>query len=194
MVDLFLASQSPRRAEFLTQLGVSFAVRPADIDETPHVGEQPSDYVRRLALTKAEFVADLNGRATPVLGADTCVIVDDRILGKPAGRAQAIEMLGLLSNRWHEVHSGVAITGREAKVISVRTRVLFRCLEPSEAEIYWDTGEPLDKAGAYAIQGIGGALVQRVEGSFSNVVGLPLAGTVVLLRQFRIPCRWSSPG
>ncbi len=174
---LVLASASPRRAALLDQLGVSYTVDAADIDERERVDEAPNDYVRRLALAKAETVCGRRGRVEPVLGADTAVVIDDRIIGKPADFTAAVAILGALSGRWHEVYTGVALVHRAASVIAVRTRVKFRALEQAEIAAYWDTGEPCDKAGAYAIQGLAGAFVERIDGSYSNVVGLPLMET-----------------
>lgn len=178
---LVLASASPRRAALLDQLGVTYTVEPADIDERERARETPNDYVRRVALEKAETVCDRRGRTEPVLGADTAVVIDDRIMGKPADYTDAAAILGALSGRWHEVFTGVALVHRTASVIAVRSRVKFRVLENSEIAAYWDTGEPADKAGAYAIQGIGGAFIERIDGSYSNVVGLPLMETLALL-------------
>jgi septum formation protein len=178
---LVLASASPRRAALLDQLGVTYTVDPADIDERARTHEAPNDYVRRIALEKAETVCGRRGRAGPVLGADTAVVIDDRIVGKPADFIAAAAILGALSGRWHEVYTGVALVHRAASVFAVRTRVKFRVLDDAEIAAYWDTGEPADKAGAYAIQGIGGAFVERIDGSYSNVVGLPLMETFEML-------------
>ena len=185
-VNLILASASPRRAEILQQLGVSFSVIPADIDESTKATELPNVYVRRIALYKAETICAANGRAFPVLAADTAVAIDDLILGKPAAIEHAREMLGRLSGRWHEVYSGLAIMHRDVTVISVRTRVKFRHIERHEIDRYWDSGEPHDKAGAYAIQGIGGGFVECIDGSYSNVVGLPMVETLSLLDKYAI--------
>ena len=178
---LVLASASPRRAALLDQIGVRYVVDPADIDERERAQEAPNDYVRRVALDKAETVCGRRGRIEPVLGADTAVVIDGRIVGKPADFTAAAAILGALSGRWHEVYTGVALVHRAASVIAVRTRVKFRVLESTEIAAYWDTGEPGDKAGAYAIQGIAGAFVERIDGSYSNVVGLPLMETLDLL-------------
>lgn len=185
--ELVLASASPRRADLLDQLGVRYLVDPAGIDERERADEAPNDYVRRIALAKAETVCDRRGRVEPVIGADTAVVIDERIVGKPADFTAAAAMLGALSGRWHEVYTGVALVHRAASVIAVRTRVKFRVLQSTEIAAYWDTGEPCDKAGAYAIQGIGGAFVERIDGSYSNVVGLPLMETVQLLNRAGIP-------
>ncbi|MFT4580678.1 MAG: septum formation protein [Gammaproteobacteria bacterium] len=184
--NLLLASASPRRLDLLQQIGVVFLVVPAHIDESHRVNERPSDYVRRMALEKAETVRATSEHRCPVLGADTTVSIDNLILGKPTSIEHAREMLQRLSGRWHEVLSGVAIIEDRAAVISVRTRVKFRQIAAGEIESYWASGEPHDKAGAYAIQGIGGAFVERIDGSYSNVVGLPMVETTTLLDDFAI--------
>jgi len=184
--DLLLASASPRRAEILRLMGVSFRVVPARIDESVVSREEPAIYVRRIALSKAETVSARTGRAQPVLAADTAVVIDDLILGKPDGPQSAGAMLERLSGRWHDVYSGVAITHRNAEVVNVRTRVKFRSIEAHEIQAYWSSGEPLDKAGGYAIQGLGGAFVERIDGSYSNVVGLPLVETLALLDKYGV--------
>ncbi|MCJ1884920.1 Maf-like protein [Pseudomonas sp. LA21] len=194
MSQLYLASSSPRRRELLTQIGLPFHIVPASIDETPQAGESAVAYVERLAREKAlaglHFLAQ---RADVcVLGADTAVVLDGRILGKPADRAEALAMLQALSGREHEVLTAVAVANRdrcEAKVVG--SRVTFRSVSMEEAERYWDTGEPHDKAGGYAIQGLAAVFVSRVEGSYSAVVGLPLCETAALLADFSIPC-WQS--
>ncbi len=184
--DLVLASASPRRNEILQQLGVAFSVVPAEIDESPKTEEAPDVYVRRLALYKAEAVSAKHRHSIPVLAADTTVTIDRLILGKPCAIEQAREMLSRLSGRWHEVHSGLAIMHRGVTVKSVRTRVKFRDIEPVEIDRYWESGEPQDKAGAYAIQGLGGAFVERIDGSYSNVVGLPMVETIALLDEYKV--------
>ncbi|WP_371233394.1 nucleoside triphosphate pyrophosphatase [Pseudomonas sp. QE6] len=194
MSQLYLASSSPRRRELLTQIGLPFHIVPASVDETPQDGEPAVAYVERLAREKAlaglHFLAQ---RADVcVLGADTAVVLDGRILGKPADRAEALGMLQALSGREHEVLTALAVANRErceAKVVS--SRVTFRSVSMEEAERYWDTGEPHDKAGGYAIQGLAAVFVSRVEGSYSAVVGLPLCETAALLADFSIPC-WQS--
>jgi len=181
--SLILASASPRRAELLQQIGVAFDVLPADIDETPQDGESPAAYVGRLAQEKAAAVAATHpGRA--VLAADTTVVVDNDILGKPAGEVDGLAMLSRLSGRWHEVHTGVALhcEGAMAQTVT-RTRVEFRAIDEDERSAYWRTGEPQGKAGGYAIQGLGAMFVRRIEGSYSGVVGLPLAETAQFLIQ-----------
>lgn len=184
---LVLASASPRRAELLRSVGLSFDVIPADIDESVRPGETPSAYVARLSAEKARVVAERAGPDTVVLAADTTVDVDGRILEKPRDEADARRMLALLSGRSHLVHTGVttvahgAGAGNGPTTVVVETVVEFVALSSSVVDWYLGTGEPFDKAGAYAIQGAGGALVRRVDGSVTNVIGLPLAETLALL-------------
>lgn len=176
---LVLASGSPRRRELLASLGLAFTIDAADIDERELDDEDPCGYVVRLARTKAQHVAARNAPGSVVIGADTTVELDGVILGKPSDAADAAEMLGRLSGRTHRVHTGmaVAVAGRDQAVwaLVTTTEVTFRVLDHSWISWYVSTGEPMDKAGAYAIQGIGGAFVARVEGNVQNVVGLPLA-------------------
>ncbi len=187
-VQLVLASASPRRSELLRQLGVNFRVLPIAIDERPVGNEDPERYVRRVAQEKAQSGWDQDGSGLPVLAADTVVVIDDEILGKPADRGQAVEMLERLSGRSHHVFSGLALLQGEHLAMRVaRTRVSFRELSRAEIEAYWETGEPLDKAGAYAIQGIGAIFVRRIDGSHSAVMGLPLFETADLLEIFGMP-------
>lgn len=181
---LVLASASPRRAELLATAGFLFDVAPADVDETPHDREDPAAYALRVAREKAAAAA---GRAAvrdrPVLAADTVVEADGRILGKPAGASDAREMLELLSGNVHAVHTGVVLLagGRTAAEV-VTTRVRFIPLSAAEIAWYIATGEPDGKAGAYAIQGHGSRFVDWIEGSWSNVVGLPVATVYRMLR------------
>jgi len=183
---LVLASASPRRCELLAQIGIEFEQQVADIDETPRAGESPADYVARLALEKARAVRRAGSCAAPVLGADTAVVVEGRILGKPADFADARDMLRLLSGRAHEVFSAVAlVAGREAVAVSCST-VRFREIHDSEIAAYWRSGEPCDKAGGYAIQGLAAAFIERLDGSYSGVMGLPLYETAGLLDDFGI--------
>jgi septum formation protein len=179
-----LASASPRRRELLAQLGVPHLVAPADIDESRREGEAPDDYVLRMALEKARRVAGAQelSRGLPVLGADTSVVVQGRVLGKPADAAESRAMLELLSGRTHEVLSGVALVdGRGARFRLSRTEVRFRRIAADEAAAYWRSGEPRDKAGGYAIQGRAAAFIEWISGSYSGVVGLPLFETAQLL-------------
>lgn len=178
---IILASQSPRRAELLRQVGVDFEIRAADVDEQVRSGESPAAYVRRVALAKAEAVRS-RSRSLPVLAADTAVVVDGRILGKPADRADALAMLARLSGRSHQVLSGVALLGDASDYRLSTSRVYFREVIPGEAAAYWATGEPVDKAGAYAVQGLAAAFIERIEGSYSGIMGLPLFETLEMLR------------
>jgi septum formation protein len=188
-MKLILASASPRRAEILRNAGIQFEIRKTDVDESRIVGELPGDYVRRLALAKAlsaatEYRGPLD--ETLILGADTVVVVDADILGKPASQDDARSMLRRLSGRIHEVHTGLALLrkpGAEQRVVEEITRVHFAPLTDREIEDYIATGEPFDKAGAYGIQGIGGRYVTRIEGCYFNVMGLPLARLWSLLRE-----------
>jgi septum formation protein len=181
---LVLASASPRRAELLARLGLEPTIRPAHVDESPHPDEPPADLVVRLAATKAAAVADRDRTDEVVLAADTEVVVDDQVLGKPLDRDDAATMLRALSGRTHEVVTGLAVQrGDTARLAQVTTQVTFRTLTPTEIDWYLATGEPSDKAGGYALQGAGAVLVERIDGSDTNVIGLPLAETVALLRE-----------
>ena len=177
---LLLASTSPRRREILGALGLEFGVCHVDIDETPLPDESADAMVLRLAAAKVE-AAD-NEASALVLGADTAVVVDDRILGKPVDEADCLAMLGLLSGRAHRVVTGVALHASDGTTTAVSaTDVHFREISRDEALAYWHSGEPCDKAGAYAIQGLGGVFVTQIAGSYSGVVGLPVFETVQLL-------------
>jgi septum formation protein len=189
---LVLASASPRRAEILRNAGIAFEVRATIIDESPREGEMPSDYVQRLALEKATAVADDNAdrqsNASEVVfvGADTTVLIDGEMLGKPETEDDARRMLRRLSGRVHEVHSGLALVRRPRawdKVVEEVTRVAFSELSAEEIESYVASGEPFGKAGGYAVQGIAGRYVTRIEGCYFNVVGLPLARLCSLLHE-----------
>jgi septum formation protein len=183
---VYLASASPRRRELLAQLGVECRVVPAAVDESRQPGESAARYVKRLAREKAAAARRALGNVDePVIGADTAVVVDDRILGKPRDGDDAQAMLMALSGRCHEVVTGVAVLGPERCEDAIsRSRVCFRVLEPAEARAYLETGEPLDKAGGYAIQGRGAMFVESLQGSYSGVVGLPLFETARLLAAF----------
>ncbi|MCG8294595.1 Maf family protein [Pseudomonas entomophila] len=189
MPQLYLASGSPRRRELLTQIGVPFVVVSAPIDETPLPDEAPAAYVERLAQAKAVAGFTQTDGTGVVLGADTTVVLDGNILGKPENREQALAMLGDLSKREHQVLTAVAVTdGQRSLSCCVATTVRFRTISFEEALRYWASGEPQDKAGGYAIQGLGAVFVSGIEGSYSSVVGLPLSETAELLEQFAIPC------
>ena len=180
---LILASASPRRADLLRLLGVDFTVRHAEIDENRRIGEAPEEFAQRLAREKAAAVAAGAGRAA-VLGGDTLVALGGEVLGKPADAAEAAAMLARLSGRTHRVLSAVALAVQgECRVLLSVSEVTFDLLEAGEIDAYCATGEPLDKAGAYGIQGRGGAFVRRVAGSCSGIVGLPLWETRRLLRE-----------
>ena len=191
MKKLYLASGSPRRRELLTQIGIPFTAISADIDETPLANESPSAYVERLARGKAEagrrtVVCDV---AFCVLGADTAVVLDGKILGKPVDEADACAMLMMLSGKEHEVLTAIAVLDGECcESRVVRSRVHFRTISRDEAAAYWASGEPRDKAGGYGIQGLGAVFVAGLEGSYSAVVGLPLCETCEVLGHFGIPC------
>lgn len=179
--SLILASRSPRRRELLAQIGVAVSALPADIDETPQRCETPGDYVARIARGKVAAITAPSGSC--VLGADTAVVIDDAILGKPADAGAARHMLQCLSGRTHRVYTAVALRAAAGvESLCVETHVTFRELTDVECDCYLASGEPWDKAGAYGIQGLGGALVARIDGSYSNVVGLPLCETLCLLR------------
>ncbi|GLO28633.1 MULTISPECIES: Maf family protein [Pseudomonas] len=193
MNPLYLASGSPRRRELLAQIGVPFSVVSAPIDETPLPDESAPAYVERLARAKAAAgLACLEGPAV-VLGADTAVVLDGRILGKPENREDALAMLADLSGREHQVLTAVALSdGQRVHSLCVTSKVRFRAISAEEAQRYWASGEPADKAGGYAIQGLGAVFVTGLSGSYSAVVGLPLSETAELLGQFGIAC-WQSP-
>jgi septum formation protein len=180
-VQIILASASPRRKELLDQIKVTYKVHPVDLDESPLPDELPLDYVQRLAAEKsAACVAQLKTEI-PVLAADTAVILGKVIMGKPKNQADALSMLTQLSGKTHQVYSAISLRGREHSLAVSITEVTFRCLTEREMLDYWHSGEPVDKAGSYAIQGIGGMFVESIKGSFSGVVGLPLFETAELL-------------
>ena len=183
---LILASASPRRADFFHELGLKFTVRAAEIDEATRPDEPPAAFVQRLAREKARKIAEENQGAW-IVGADTVVVLDNKILGKPDSSGQAKEMLRQLSGRRHDVWTGFALCGPGKEISqAVVTRVYFRRLSGELIRSYVMTGEPLDKAGSYGIQGQGAFLVDKIEGSYSNVVGLPLAQLVSRLLELKI--------
>ncbi len=188
---LILASQSPRRRRLLMGVGVTIEIRPVDIDESQNTYEAPEAFVLRLAEEKARASLSLNKSKLAdenndmVLGADTIVVLDGEIIGKPRDRAHAFDMLSKLSGRTHHVYTGVCVLdscrGKHCDVVC--TPVTFRSLPKQEIEDYLDTDEPYDKAGSYAIQGKGGVMVDRVEGSYSNIIGLPIKETLELIKK-----------
>ena len=187
MMSLILASQSPRRADLLTQMGLVFDVMPADVDETPRPGEPARAYVARLACDKARAVAQMRPEAW-VLGSDTSVVLGDEILGKPADAADARATLARLSGQTHQVMTAVALArGQDCEVNVVVTDVRFRPIAAEEIHAYVSSGEPMDKAGSYGIQGLGGIFVESLQGSYSAVVGLPLLETAALLANAGCP-------
>ncbi|MFT3928722.1 MAG: Maf family protein [Spongiibacteraceae bacterium] len=183
---IYLASQSPRRRELLDQIGVAHRVLKVDLDESRRASEPADSYVQRLAREKAaagwQYLLDHQLERAPVLGADTAVVIDGDILGKPVDAADAMRILQRLSGRSHEVMTGVAVhSAANTQIAMSCTRVWFRALERDEIENYWLSGEPRDKAGAYGIQGLAAKFIERIEGSYSGVVGLPLFETSELL-------------
>jgi septum formation protein len=189
-VRLVLASASPRRADLLTSAGFVFEVRPVAIDESVRPGEGAADYVRRLAVVKAETAADPSRSDELVLGADTAVVIDGRILGKPRDDEDAAAMLRQLAGRAHEVLTGVALWhgGRTVSDVAC-TLVQFGLLSEEDLAWYVASGEPRDKAGAYGIQGLASRFIERIDGSYTNVVGLPVALVARLVRDLVEPAR-----
>jgi septum formation protein len=188
---IYLASGSPRRRELLQQIGVAFRVIGSELDETAHQGESPLAYVSRLAQAKAgvgwERSRDLG--TAPVLAADTAVVLDAKILGKPKGLNDAMAMLLELSGRAHQVLTAVALRTAAGTLINVsHSTVTFRSIDAGEARAYWETGEPSDKAGAYAIQGYAAIFISDLKGSYSGVMGLPLFETAALLKAGGVRC------
>ena len=191
--DLYLASKSPRRRELLSQIGVFFEVMAVDIPEHPQPGETTLEHVSRLALEKAQaglskLMREGKPVSAPVLGSDTLVVVGGKALGKPADQGQAVDMLLQLSGCGHQVMTGVAIVDESREqVIATVTEVKVKPISPDEAQAYWNTGEPADKAGAYGIQGYGAVFIDEIKGSYTGVVGLPLSETAELLKAFNVP-------
>ena len=184
--QIILASSSPRRESILRDIGIRFIKCPADIDESVLPGEKPDKYVRRMAEAKAKKIANQK-KHKPVLGADTIVLIDGRILGKPKNREQALRYITLLSNRTHSVLTSVALArGDRCKSIVARAEVTFRKISKREAILYWETGEPKDKAGGYGIQGVGGIFIDPIEGGHGTVIGLPVLEAEKLLRLFNV--------
>ena len=187
---LLLASQSPRRRELLEQIGVKFSISIQDIDETRKIDEKPTDLVTRLAEQKATACLNKSSDVNAVvLASDTIVVLGDEVLGKPEGKYEAIRTLMRLSQSRHRVLTAVSVKCHDrSKTICSETVVTFRAITTEEAENYWESGEPRDKAGAYAIQGLGAIFIQSIMGSYSGVMGLPLFETAELLREFGINC------
>ena len=193
MTDLYLASQSPRRAELLSQIGVRFEKVDVRVDESKSQGESAQQLVTRLALEKARAGSVKLDGGRPVLGADTIVSLGESVLGKPENRSDSIKMLERLSGAWHEVLTGIALSDQNNEHVNyVRTSVKFRDITPEEMSLYWNTGEAKDKAGGYAIQGFAAVFVEQISGSYSNVVGLPLMETASLLRDAGVEI-WKTP-
>lgn len=185
--QIILASQSPRRRELLTQIGITYQVQIADIDETPRPHETPFELVQRLALEKAQAVWERSTKTLPVLGADTLGFVGDELLLKPLDFADAKRILKSLSKREHDILTAVALCSKQGSTVSLNhSRVWFRTISDAEIEAYWNSGEPQDKAGAYGIQGRAAIFIERLEGSHSGVMGLPLFETAQLLQQHGI--------
>lgn len=184
MHTLWLASGSPRRRELLTQLAVNFSVIKTDVDESQLPNEAPAAYVERLAVAKAHAGYVAGGSQLPALGADTIVVVDDHVLGKPVDQADFMRMMRLLQNRSHQVMTAVAIQ-TAARVLQTRvtTEVWFGPMTEAQMLAYWHSGEPVDKAGGYGIQGLAGRFIEKIHGSYFAVVGLPLYETAALLEQ-----------
>lgn len=180
--SIYLASQSPRRRELLTQIDIPFELLNADIDESPLDNEAAGDYVKRLAIEKAKAGQLTATEDKPVLGADTIVVLDKQLLGKPRNKEHAISMLLALAGRQHRVMTAVALVQGDAIVSEVvTTTVTFRSISEQEALNYWDSNEPKDKAGGYGIQGLGAQFVEKIDGCYFAVVGLPLMKTQQLL-------------
>jgi len=185
---IVLASSSPRRSTLLQQIGVAHRVVPVQIDERRQPGEPVEACVCRLAEQKARQVQRLTAATEPVLGADTAVVLDQQMLGKPADRTEGLAMLERLSGRTHAVLSAVTVVAGAALYSALsRTEVRFRTLTLAERQAYWDSGEPCDKAGAYAIQGLGAVFIEELRGSYSGVMGLPLFETASLLARVGVP-------
>lgn len=177
--QIILASASPRRMELLDQMGIQYQVSPVNLDETPFNQEPPALYVQRIAAEKS--LAAIDKTHLPVLAADTSVVLDNEILGKPVDKKHAMQMLNLLSGETHQVYTAVSLRGTEHRQIVTVTEVTFKILSELEIEAYWATGESEDKAGAYAIQGFGAMFVKEIKGSYSGVVGLPIFETAEIL-------------
>ncbi|MEO7369124.1 MAG: Maf family protein [Gemmatimonadaceae bacterium] len=185
-LEVILASASPRRRDLLTLVGISYTVKPADVDESLRLDELPEAYAERLSRTKAEAIAESN-RTSLVIGADTIVVIDDMVLGKPRDVGDAERMLGMLSGRSHTVMTAVAVSYLGTTVSSVElVDVTFRSINDDEIRRYVATGEPMDKAGAYGIQGYGATIVRRIDGDYFAVMGLSLVRLVALMAELGV--------
>jgi len=182
---IYLASRSPRRRELLAQIGVAYRLLDIEVDEEPRLGEPPDEYVLRVSQDKAAAgqKAIIGAEFLPVLAADTCVVADGRMLGKPRDREEGLQMLRLLSGRSHQVYTAVALAASGLESRLNLSRVTFRTLSRRECEAYWESGEPADKAGGYAVQGLAAQFICDLQGSYSGVMGLPLYETAELMRQ-----------
>ncbi len=198
MVNLLLASKSPRRRELLAQIGVQWLTIDIQVNECRVASESTCEYVKRLACEKAEAgwrqQLQSGEQRLPVLGSDTVVVVDDQLLEKPKDQLDARRMLQLLSGRQHQVLTAVAVCGERVKaefetlVLVSSSQVFFRQLNSQEIDQYWHTKEQIDNAGGYGVQGLGAVFIERIEGSYSGVMGLPLCETEQLLSHFKVPC------
>lgn len=184
--DIILASASPRRAELLDQLGVNYIVQAVDIDESSHTNETPEALVQRLAIEKSQAITEDQSNNKPVLGSDTLGVLNGELLVKPKDFDHAHDMLSKMSGNWHEILSAVALSYKGETIVCLnKNKVLFRQLTFTEIEAYWKTGEPQDKAGAYAVQGLAAKFIKRIEGSYSGIMGLPLFETADLLEKIK---------
>lgn len=181
MPKIILASASPRRQELLKQIKIHHQVQVVDIDETPKLNESPTDYVQRLAFEKAVACKEKFYPKLPILAADTTVVLNGKIMGKPQDETDAKTMLQALSGNTHHVFTAIALFGKEQHSALSVTEVTFKTLSDAQIHAYWQSGEPLGKAGSYAIQGVASAFIERINGSFSGVMGLPLFETAQLL-------------
>ena len=184
MSQIILASASPRRAELLDQVGISYEIQSVDINEDPMLNESAVDLVQRLAIEKSQAIKNAD---KPVIGSDTLGLMGGQLLVKPTDVENSIKMLSAMSGNWHEILTAVAITYKDnTTVLLNRNRVLFRKISQDEMIRYWETGEPQDKAGSYAVQGIAAMFIERIEGSYSGIMGLPLFETMQLLNDLGI--------
>lgn len=193
MISLILASASPRRVELLKQLGLEFEICPANLDESVDPSWSPEDIVKNLAKQKAEFVAaqvEKNGRNYILIAADTIVVLDGKVYGKPTSKQEAVSMLKELSGRCHQVYTGICLYSKSSNRYDLShevSSVVFRKLGDQEISAYVDTGEPMDKAGSYALQGTGCFLIEKIDGCYSNVIGLSVPLLVKMLRAAGYP-------